>query len=175
MDKQEFDDFPIFLKPRLRIFLSADLIGSTALKHDALLPLRVSEDEAEGAPRWLASISDFYFNFAEHFRIAWNATAAEMTATDERAGGEAPEQWKAIGDELIYTKEIENRQQLVTTIRAWVSAIREYRKELDKPGRLDVKSYCWTAGFPVLNSEVVFSRGELEDDKYKEDARLRNF
>ena len=85
-----------------------------------------------------------------------------------------PELWKANGDELIYTKEVENRQQVVCMIKAWVSAIRSYRRDLSKPGRLDLKSFGWVAGFPVLNSEIIFSSGNI-DAAYEADSRLRNF
>lgn len=86
-----------------------------------------------------------------------------------------PELWKANGDELIYTKEIESRRQLVAVIRAWTAAIKSYRVELNKPGRLNVKSFAWVAGFPIHNSEIVFSNDSTEGEAFEADSRLRNF
>jgi hypothetical protein len=166
MEPINFADFPIFLHPRLRIFLSADLIGSTALKHRPFLPF-TSNEETEPSPTWLNSIADFYFNFASIFAKAWQEIGVQT--------GAAPELWKASGDELIYTKEIESRQQILAVLRAWIKAIKEYRKELNKPGRLNAKSFAWVAGFPVHNSEIVFSSESMDDNLFEADSRLRNF
>ena len=175
MAKFDFSELPLFLQPRLRLFLSVDLVGSTALKQSSRLPLPNPDSgfaESGGGPHWLAPISDFYLEFAEIFESCWQQHCEKT----ELPTGDAPSLWKANGDELIYVKDLNSRLELYSCLRAWIDSIKQYRVDHSKPSRLDIKATTWTAGFPVFNTEVVFfSNVSTAKYQYLYDSRLRHF
>jgi hypothetical protein len=137
-------DLPEGLKPRLRLFLSVDLVGSTAFK--------------QSRQEWLPALLNFYRDFDQiihgqyrSFRQRSNAYVA------------APEFWKSNGDELLYTCDLVTRAQAVEAIHVWLSALSAYRCDLATLSEdLDVKSTAWIALFPAPNAEVFFRRGDLQ-------------
>lgn len=169
---------PVF-QPTARIFLSVDLVGSTAHKGAPKLPLSHDADHSWGTsgltPPWLSAISDFYSQFAQIFEEEWKKFELFTDSNPPLTCGKAPELWKANGDELIYVKEINDRREVHGCVWAWANAIQEYREELKKQGRLDLKGTVWFAGFPVLNSEIVFADPGLEaqEHAFPDDSRLR--
>ena len=69
--------------------------------------------------------------------------------------------WKSNGDELLFTAELTHHKSAVNLIVVWLDTLRAYRGSINKEAaepRLDVKATAWTAGFPVVNTEVVFDR-----------------
>jgi hypothetical protein len=137
-------DLPEGLKPRLRLFLSVDLIGSTAFK--------------QSRQAWLPAILNFYrdFDYIVHqqyraFRQRSNALIAP------------PEFWKSNGDELLYTVDLTTRAQAVDAIHIWLAALSAYRCDLATLTEdMDVKSTAWIALFPAPNAEVFFRRGGVQ-------------
>src|ERR1051326_8348657 len=90
-DRKPFPaDLPDGLKPRLRLFLSIDLVGSTAFKQSRLA--------------WLPAILDFYRDFDQLMH-------AQFRAYRQRSNCPVPppEFWKSNGDELLYTRSEERR------------------------------------------------------------------
>lgn len=68
-----------------------------------------------------------------------------------------PELWKVNGDELIYTKELEQIEEAYACLSQWIVAVKAYRKKLRKTKpHLDLKCTAWLAGFPISNIEVIF-------------------
>lgn len=162
-------DCPPFLKPRLRLFLSADIVGSTALKQSQVIDLS-SDSKIPKAP-WFYIVQGFYIEAKIAFLDEWRKGCANKAGEDFPSGDD-PLLWKTIGDEILFSKVLTDYRQLTLTIKCWVHALRRIRtflKSRDK--RLDVKSTAWIAGFPVKNKDVVLSNStELLD--YKEENYL---
>ena len=77
-------DLPEGLKPRLRLFLSIDLVGSTAFK--------------QSRQAWLPALLDFYRDFDRIVHAQYRAFRQRSNAFVA-----PPEFWKSNGDELLYT------------------------------------------------------------------------
>ncbi|MBF0584873.1 MAG: hypothetical protein HQL80_11660 [Magnetococcales bacterium] len=157
-------EYPEYLKPRLRLFLSIDLVGSTALKQG-----KMGERQGGGTPDldeykrsslWRAPILDFYQNFQYIFALKWKRAEEELKLEDTNNSNlDKPEFWKALGDELIYNQLISTAYQACWCVRAWISAAEDFREKLRGTfPALDVKMAAWIAGFPVINSEVVLQK-----------------
>lgn len=159
---------PRFLQPTLRIFLSVDIVNSTAFKQSQ----RHQSEQTATDQSWFSPITAFYHGIGSRFGTKWNYFSSSMDA------GDAPELWKAAGDELIYTKVLTSHKQALASVIAWIAAVDGHRKDLKgKHASLDLKAAAWLAGFPVNNAEVVLRRhhkvaesGQAEDG----DAVLSN-
>lgn len=155
-------DFPEGLKPRLRLFFSVDLVGSTPLK--------------QSQQAWRPSILNFYRDFDQTVYSAYatfNERSNRILPT--------PEFWKSNGDELLYTSELTSLDQAHDTINIWLGALHRYREAIAADGdQLDIKSTAWIGLFPVPNAEVFFRRGgarfraDLLDDAQLLQAELRD-
>jgi hypothetical protein len=148
-------------RPRLKVFLSADIIGSTAYKQ----PLDILRDDPRTHGQWAGIIQGFYKtikeDFAEHWQQASNRLLLKHQDTArEYLLGPPPRFWKTIGDEVVFWKELTSSAQIWLTLACWnktVASIRTYfEKVADQPGtQLDVKSAAWMAGFPIRNKAIV--------------------
>ncbi len=163
------EGYPEFLKPRLRLFLSADIVGSTALKQS---PRSIAKASSE----WFPVIQGFYLETQREFSKAWEA--AEREDQSRTPWGPKPELWKVIGDEIVFAKHLTDNRQLACTLSVWLKAVdmaRAFVKTIDP--RLDVKCTAWTAGFPVMNKEVVVATSATADiselvNYYKDSGRI---
>lgn len=150
-------DFPSFLRPRLRIFLSADIVGSTGLKQ---VPLAKDKKKLlDQHTIWFNIIQGFYVEAAQTLADEWNR-AHDSWPNQEVCFGTAPRLWKTIGDEVLFEKVVTDYRQVSSTLSCWARALERLRTFLkEKDARLDVKSTAWLAGFPVVNKEVVLDPG----------------
>ena len=159
--KLKIDELPDFLKPKVRLFLSADLVGSTAFKQKEIFPIsKTSESDTLGSLRgaWFTEISRFYKKFPIIFHNKWLETKGLVIEKKSTLDlGEEPSFWKANGDELLYVKELKTPQDLYLAIAVWRDSLKEYRTDLKERGinDLDIKAAAWTAGFPIINSEII--------------------
>jgi hypothetical protein len=144
-------DDPAWPRARTRLFLSADIAGSTAFKQ------RRSDDSTPTA-RWGKSILSFYRDFGQNFleklKLAKNAVEQQLS---KYAPCERPLFWKAVGDEVLFCVELLDERQGYVVLAAWINAAREYKKTLQKD-RLDIKLAAWVATFPTPNFEVLLPR-----------------
>ncbi|MBW8814708.1 MAG: hypothetical protein JF588_14905 [Caulobacterales bacterium] len=134
-------DFPEGLKPRLRLFLSVDLVGSTSYKQSRSV--------------WSPEILSFYRNFDYALQAQYRAFSE-----GHRTALPAPEFWKSNGDELLYVCELQNLSHAHAVIHLWLAALNDYRAmggDAAKP--MDVKSTAWIGLFPAPNAEIFFRRG----------------
>jgi len=166
------DSCPEFLKPRLRLFLSADIVGSTALKQS---PFALSKTEQRTS--WFSKIQGFYFEADRAFKRAF--AEHRQSADDDALVGPEPALWKTIGDEVLFVKVLTDHRQLVHTLRCWMVAVAAMRKFIKKDNsRLDVKCTGWLAGFPFRNSEVAVDASGSQDlksgDWFLEGGRILN-
>lgn len=169
-----------FLAPRLLLFMSVDLVGSTALKQAPKFPLEEPssiDTKSLYSPKWLSPISEFYAAFGKIFETSWlNFIGQPRIDARWPEPTSSPEFWKAAGDELIYVLECRDRRELYLCLVAWLDAVKKYRAEQRANGGLDIKATVWLAGFPITNFEIVFSRTVKPDDtQFVEDPRLRMF
>jgi class 3 adenylate cyclase len=135
-------------EPRLKVFLSADIVGSTALKQS------YKDDISDVI--WPSIIQGFYRNFIEAIDLAWFAAQGHVFDTAVRAiksnraierelrdlFGPPPKFWKTIGDEVIFWKEITCETQMATVLAVWLNAVREVRDF--SIASTNQKSMVWT-------------------------------
>ena len=155
-------DLPAFLRPRLRLYLSVDLVGSTALKQSGDFPLQQPSPDltiSEAGARWLDDLIGFYREVDACFQREWRNYCETIAPACAWEPFEAPELWKVNGDELIYVAELRSSRHCVAALSCWMKACLSFRTQLHKRGsKLDIKLAAWTAGFPVTNTEVIFER-----------------
>lgn len=158
---EKIKSYPDFLKPRLRLFLSADIAGSTAAKQK-----EASFYKDQTSPRkergWIDATVYFFEEFSSQFNSVWTAadSAYRSVPGTKSFSSNPPVYWKAIGDEILFFKEISQWEEIWVAIGAWSVAIKKVRHELHnkfKPLGLDIKGSAWIAGFPVINTELVLN------------------
>jgi class 3 adenylate cyclase len=137
------------LQPKLRLFLSADIVGSTAFKQRG-------EDDSS---KWFDTVCRFYRLAESIFIRRWESPTqlTEVAQYKSTLFGEPPELWKTVGDEVLFTKTLTHPAQAMMCMRIWMDVLEELRDFLLKvDGRsLDVKSSAWIADFPYRNREVI--------------------
>lgn len=143
----------------LRLFLSADIVGSTPYKFkDVHHPFK----RAQFGPHWFAVIALFYSQITRTFFESW--AFAKETVGGKSVSGPDPAFWKPLGDEILFYKEITDYRQAVYSMSAWRHAVVETRKVIKLiSSKLDVKATAWLANFPVANSEVIFRYSDAAD------------
>jgi hypothetical protein len=136
-------------------------------------------EQASKGPAWFSAIQGFYFEAAQAFLFDWER-ARGSSEDSEHFYGPAPTLWKTIGDEVLFVKHLTDHRQLATTLHCWMSALRRMKEFLKSESPLlDVKSACWTAGFPFRNREVVLNpkldmkQGKIEN-YYRASGTLLN-
>jgi hypothetical protein len=165
------DDYDGPIRSVLRLFLSVDLVGSTALKQSHQTALKTDDKTTEGyvSEPWFSPIAQFYKQIERLFAREWQAYVDGAARQVGWPTGSAPQLWKSAGDELLYIKVIEDHREAWACVACWKRAIDEYRSQLvAQYPSLDLKCTAWTAGFPIINTEIVFSKKldlrEIGDD-----------
>ncbi len=166
-------------KPRLKLFLSADIVGSTAYKQ----PLDLSKDVARDHTHWFHRVRSFYKTVVEsyaHHSLLWEIAASELASEKRDFAGPRPRLWKTVGDEVIMWKEITDWVQLWPMLGAWlqtIDVIRTVLKANPVPGlgELDVKSTAWLAEFPVRNKVVLDTGSTLASTRRTYNGKLSAF
>ncbi len=137
----------------LRLFLSADLQGSTRIKQLGT---------GKAGATWLPTVLDFVKRFPERVaacRSAWFRSESAQEGIHEPSEMTV---WKVLGDEVVFECRIRNRHDLISAVSAFHNALESAnkatvdarRREQSSPRRLFVKGTAWVAGFPVANSVV---------------------
>lgn len=142
-------DWGEFLRPQLRLFLSADVQDSTAFKQQA---------EAEKPYPW----QNFFLGFFRDF-----PSRVERSFADN---GLSVDLWKLLGDEVVFSLELRDSAHASAAVEAFIRALvifqdDEHRKNPAKALRL--KGAAWLAGFPVGNVIMPVTRaGDRIDRDY---------
>lgn len=149
------EDFPEGLKPRLRLFLSVDLVGATRYKQSRNL--------------WRPEILSFYRDFDFILQSEYRTFVQSYGV-----GLDPPQFWKSNGDELLYVCELTSLSHAQALMHVWLWALHSYQLKRDPTvEHLEVKSTAWIGLFPVPNSEVFFRRGGASfDDDLARDASV---
>jgi hypothetical protein len=150
---------------QLRLFLSVDIVGSTALKGEAnyqtiaahlrMLQRATKVNDPSNIPTdalpsldeydWVAIQQNTFGDFHSEF---------SKTAQPEVADAYEVYPWKALGDELIYSIRLRSRSQATKLVTSFISALRLIDKQLSSKGRIRLKAVAWVAGFPIGNRIV---------------------
>jgi hypothetical protein len=155
-----------FLAPRLRLFVSLDIQGSTSFKY--------ASDNVE---TWLPIIHWFYIETQSTVERSW-LKISERLRHDVPIAEPGPEPvfWKSAGDELLFVKEITHPLQCVGAVLAFKDVLVQQNDGIQRRsgGRLKLKATAWLGGFPNLNKEIplVGSYGP-ETGAHADDAMLR--
>lgn len=179
-DSEFISNLPAFLKPKLRLFLSVDIVNSTAFKQAAAKDRKLQKHEQAGdlpAEPWFSPIASFYREIERLFSAAWTHLSRTAESEFQWPTGEPPELWKAAGDELLYVKTLSDYREALITVRAWINAINQHRGVMKSQfPMLDLKATAWLAGFPVNNAEVILrpSISDPGDDIAEGDPILSN-
>jgi hypothetical protein len=164
-----------FLDSKLRLCLSADLVGFTAFKQrDSGTPsIKTSATNASGKAQlgeWQIANVSFYREMKRHLQSEWQTFADQLAPKADLKIGSPPSFWKTRGDEVLFVKEINHHTEAFSCIHAWRSAIHKIRKYLDqKYSPLSVKCAAWLAGFPVNNFEVATAGDDRQIDHSLDD------
>jgi hypothetical protein len=130
--------FQELLRPKLRLFLSADIVGSSDLKYQ------------QPGPDWVFPIQSFYIQFPVFLDEQVTARTAAAPCPLE-----PPLLWKALGDELIFVVELKHLRQAALYVESFADALRQAAINWARPPHpLRFKGTAWLAGFPLINAEV---------------------
>jgi hypothetical protein len=123
---------------KLRLFFSADLIGSTASKQHAGSDLN--------PVAWRETVLEFLIDFPREF--------ADRCA--ERGAPLVPELYKSIGDELVFAVRLQGTyREAAAYIAAFADTLTLFMSDSDRP---PVKGAAWIASFPLANMEIDVER-----------------
>lgn len=145
------EELETVLTPHLRLFMSVDVVGSTAFKH------RKTTD-GEGKP-WLRFIHGFYTGFPGMFAEILEKTISSNGLAVDVA---RPYLWKALGDELIFCVLLRSPKHARLHLKAFrLALIQAYSKWVaERPHfPINFKGTAWIAGFPIHNTAVPLDAG----------------
>jgi hypothetical protein len=131
---------------KLRLFASADLVGSTAYK--------VSQSKNK-TPNWASTFREFFHDFPR-----WLENIYSKLPTSKH--GECPKEklkpWKFLGDECLFEVELKNVVDCAFHVLAFKRALHSFQWKDEVP--LHLKGTLWIAGFPVYNREILLQSQE---------------
>lgn len=116
------------------LFVSCDVIGSTALK------------QSKGVRRWEEILLSFYIDFP------W--LLGDVGAED----GVSFTLWKPIGDELVFKVEIEREADVYKAVRSWLRAVEKYETSFKERVGTTLKGGAFIATFPSPDVEASVVR-----------------
>lgn len=130
---------------KLRLFASADLVGSTAYKQSA--------SDREG--RWAPTFKEFFRDFPTAVESAYGSLPKKCPPCSEKL---AP--WKFSGDEILFWTRLTKSAQVISHLAAFKDAVSKFPSAWqDKGVPLKLKATAWLAGFPVTNTEIEIPAG----------------
>lgn len=145
---------------RLRLFLSVDMVGSTAYKFGAGRETG-TEKGAGLEPQWLINTKKFYSSFTSDFQ----SQLSRLLPTLDIIPARTPKVWKTIGDEIVYVSSVNSVEEVSAFVSSFMASIFSYRETLNnRKIPLDVKGSGWIAAFPSPNTTLKLdSLGKSED------------
>ena len=173
-----------FIKPRLRVFLSVDLIGSTQFKIQQTYGDGTSHQtygdgtshQTDEDAWWQNVLMAFYTDFQKEFLQNWREWVGVAQSWSEVDVGDEPKLWKALGDELIFSKICIHENEIWGLIQVWRKTTNIFKQKW-KYNALKFKTGAWLVGSPVRNWEVAFLREPATDHELEimDDRQGYNF
>lgn len=156
---------------RVRLFLTVDLVGSTAYKFSSAKEKR---DPAQPHPQWVNQFRQFYQQFPKTLLSKFAETSTGRIDGHARC----PRVWKTIGDEILFCCRVYSIEHVACCVTAFIQALEEMGKSFEANDiPLDVKGAGWLAAFPAENISIEIFNGKAtgEDDDlptepFEEDA-----
>jgi hypothetical protein len=154
-DKQTLQRVVEFPKYRVRLFLSADLAGSTAFKSQAITGL------------WVTVFKKFYGSFHASFTSNY-LKYCKKNGVERDIQENVPKLWKTIGDEVIFVNRVNSCFEVFAFVHSFMDTLTEYGRSLKSfsdTSSLDVKGNAWVASFPCPNQTFMLPdlNGNEED------------
>ena len=149
---EAWERWPEPVRPKMRLFFSIDIVGSTALKQETRA---ISAGRMVDNSHWFDAIQRFYTTVVDAFRT-------ECAKTPDRLPvgllPPRPVVWKTAGDEVLFWLELTDSRLISHCINAWKATAETVRDGLRRiNGRLDVKCTMWSAHFPWRNKMIYLS------------------
>lgn len=132
---------------RIRLFLSVDLVGSTAFKSKS----------GRSNLEWIKAFQKFYGEFPTHFKKNYEYFAEETPDLGKEEKADLPKVWKTIGDEILFVNRITSVTQLSVYIRAFSKTLIDFGREVQSSHELNTKGNAWIAAFPTPNRSIRLS------------------
>lgn len=140
---------------RVRLFMSVDLVGSTAFKAKN----GDTREPGEPYPIWLNRTKSFYREFPNQLNAHFHAYAS-LSDHGKHFSDRSPKVWKTVGDEIIFCVRVVCLEHLACCIRAFMKTLTSYGNLVNKQqSDLDVKGCAWIASFPAPNVTIVSAGG----------------
>lgn len=127
---------------RSTLFVSSDLVGSTAYKQ-----------KSEG---WQKIFLSFYRELPQ--------AVADADREIGDGGTTSFELWKAIGDELVFQVHVASETEVSRAVRVWLLAMSTYEKQVLSDIGLALKGGGFIATFPGPDSESTIPRDPKTED-----------
>lgn len=125
-------------KPRIYLFLSVDIINSTAKKYDTKSPID-----------WYSVFTDFYVSFPDelkiHMEAEYNYRGGLQYTADKLVV------WKHAGDEILFYVEITQKDEIPCIVSAFKKTLEDWYTPTEK---LDVKGCIWTGQVPFIDRRI---------------------
>jgi hypothetical protein len=99
---------------KLRLFASADLVGSTAYK----------QAKSEVTQEWAGTFKEFFRGFPGAVKAAYDRVPSKCPECAEQLSP-----WKFSGDEILFNTRLTNHTQVVTHISAFKDAVNSFPEE----------------------------------------------
>lgn len=157
------------------MFLSVDLVGSTAFKAKS----GEKREPNEPYPIWLNRTKNFYRLFPQMLIGNFDDFLSVIDGSDSFKNF-PPQVWKTVGDEIIFCVRLVCLEHLAACMRAFMKTLANYGASIHSiEAELDVKGCAWIASFPAPNVTTV-SASRLTTDRptkevgsqlYEEDER----
>lgn len=128
--------------PKLKLFISIDFIDSTSFKSKEFLLGK----NLLWSMQFLSLQDDFSSRMQRELNYLKDEVESQIPS---------PSIWKLLGDEIIYTLDVENTNHLPIYIQAAKQAVEKYNNNnKDKDKLLKVKGTAWLAETPVRNAII---------------------
>lgn len=137
---------------RLRLFLSVDLVGSTAFKS--------KEDETNLV--WIKAFQKFYEQFPKLFAKKYREFCDNAPEIHNNEKSSLPRVWKTIGDEIIFVNRIYSVAHLAAYVTSFREALIAFGEEVSLAHKLNTKGNAWIAAFPTPNRSIRLALDTIE-------------
>lgn len=153
---------------RVRLFLSVDLVGSTAFK----------SKESHNNLVWMKAFQKFYGRFPKIFANRYKEFCATAPEIAEKERNDLPKVWKTIGDEILFVNRVYSIAHLAAYVYSFRRALIDFGEEIGSAFELNTKGNAWVAAFPTPNRSIRLSLNGVDawngdsDDLLTEEAEL---
>jgi hypothetical protein len=142
-DSLTTEELEELLKPSLRLFMSVDVVGSTAFK--------------QKTESWLEFVHGFYTFYTGFPEVLAGQVGLHCKKANQPERQAPPLLWKALGDELIFTALIAHETDAEIYLSAFRAALVQQIRNISTGAQrlpISFKGTAWLAGFPLWNSAI---------------------